>query len=86
MFNRIKNTNCQNVINLFTYYEKTWINNSNWSLNEITQWRNHIRTNNDAERFHMKLNHDWRVINSRIDLEDDDENDIENDEDSNESE
>ena len=55
IFNRIKNTNCQNVINLFTYYEKTWINNSNWSLNEITQWRNHIRTNNDAERFHMKL-------------------------------
>ena len=45
-----------------------------------------MRTNNDAERFHMKLNHDWGVINSRIDLEDDDENDIENDEDSNESE
>ena len=32
------------------------------------------------------VNHDWGVINSRIDLEDDDESDIENDEDSNESE
>ena len=27
------------------------------------------------------VNHDWGVINSRIDLEDDDENDIENDKD-----
>merc|ERR1711895_23708 len=55
IFKRIKNTICDNLIKLFTYYEKTWINNSNWSLGEISQWRNHIRTNNDAERFHMKL-------------------------------
>ena len=49
-------SNSNNLINLFTYFEKTWLTNSNWSLNEITQWRNNMRTNNDAERFHMKLN------------------------------
>ena len=162
-------SNRNNLINLFTYFEKTWLTNSNWSLNEITQWKNHIRTNNDSERFHMKLmnavqrcnvdfyelvnilgdignhiplttkmlsqgminstrrkkqknfetilknasndliskkisaiqflnimsesnhdnqiiNHDWGVNNSRVDLKDDDDSDIENDEDSTESE
>ena len=55
IFIKVKNSNVQNLIHLFTYFEKTWLTNSNWSLNEITQWRNHIRTNNDAECFHMKL-------------------------------
>merc|ERR1711874_765030 len=45
IFNKVKTSNSNNLINLFTYYEKTWLTNSNWSLNEITQWGNHIRTN-----------------------------------------
>ena len=32
------------------------------------------------------INHDWGVNNSRVDLKDDDDSDIENDEDSTESE
>ena len=32
------------------------------------------------------INHDWGVTNSRVDLKDDDDSDIENDEDSTESE
>merc|ERR1711895_40698 len=55
IFIKVKNSNVQNLIHLFTYFEKTWLTNSNWILNEITQWKKHIRTNNDAERFHMKL-------------------------------
>merc|ERR1711874_792905 len=55
IYDKIKRTNCENLVNLFTYYEKTWINNSNWGIDVISQWRNHVRTNDDAERFHMKL-------------------------------
>ena len=169
IFNKVKTSKNNNLINLFTYFERTWLTNSNWSVNEISQWKSHIRTNNDAECFHMKLmnvvqrcnvdfyelvnilgdignyiplttkllsqgminstrrtkqknfetilknasidliskkispiqfvnilsesnhdnqliNHDWGVTNSRVDLKDDDDSDIENDEDSTESE
>ena len=55
IFNKVKTSKNNNLINLFTYFERTWLTNSNWSVNEISQWRSHIRTNNDAECFHMKL-------------------------------
>merc|ERR1711874_347412 len=55
IYDKIKEKNCEKLVNLHGYYEKTWINNSNWGIDEISQWRNHVRTNNDAERFHMKL-------------------------------
>ena len=55
IYDKIKEKNCEKLVNLYQYYEKTWINNSNWGIDEISQWRNHVRTNNDAERFHMKL-------------------------------
>ena len=55
MFNKIKENNCTNLIKLFKYYENNWINGQNWSVNDICQWGCKVRTNNDAERFHMKL-------------------------------
>ena len=55
MFDKIKEKNCPKLKKLYLYYEKNWINGNNWSIEEICQWKQHIRTNNDAERFHMKL-------------------------------
>ena len=55
MFDKIRENNCTNLIKLFKYYENNWINGQNWSVNDICQWGCKVRTNNDAERFHMKL-------------------------------
>ena len=55
IYDKIKEKNCEKLLNLYQYYDKTWMNSSNWGIDEISQWRNHVRTNNDAERFHMKL-------------------------------
>merc|ERR1712120_119271 len=55
MHGKIKEKNCPKLLNLYKYYDKTWIGGKNWAISEICQWGNHIRTNNDAERFHMKL-------------------------------
>merc|ERR1711874_863820 len=55
IFKKVKASKKKSLINLFTYFEKTWLTNTNWSITEISQWRSHIRTNNDAECFHMKL-------------------------------
>ena len=55
IYDKVKTLNCQDLNNLFEYFKKTWVTNSNWSVNEICQWRLRIRTNNDSERFHMKL-------------------------------
>ena len=55
MHNKIKEKNCTNLIKLYKYYKDNWINGPNWSINDICQWGCTVRTNNDAERFHMKL-------------------------------
>ena len=55
VFDKIKENNRTNLIKLFKYYENNWINGQNWSVNDICQWGCKVRTNNDAERFHMKL-------------------------------
>ena len=55
MFDQIRQRNCTNLIKIFRYYENNWINGPNWSVNDISQWGCKVRTNNDAERFHMKL-------------------------------
>merc|ERR1711874_646767 len=55
IFKKVKASKKKSLINLFTYFEKTWLTNTNWSITEISQWRSHIRTNNDAPCFHMKL-------------------------------
>lgn len=55
MHNKIKEKNGSNIIKLYKYYKDNWINGPNWSINDICQWGCTVRTNNDAERFHMKL-------------------------------
>ena len=55
LFDKIKNYKCPKLIKLFDYYLRNWIKGKNWSITEICQWNCSVRTNNDAERFHMKL-------------------------------
>ena len=55
LYEKIKQKNCTNLSRLFKYYSDNWINGPNWSISDICQWGCHVRTNNDAERFHMKL-------------------------------
>ena len=40
---------------MYKYYKDNWINGHNWPISDICQWGCTVRTNNDAERFHMKL-------------------------------
>jgi len=55
MYAKIKEKNCPKLLKLYKYYHKNWIIGKNWAMSEISQWGMYIRTNNDAERFHMKL-------------------------------
>ena len=55
MHNKIKEHKCTKLLKLYKYYKDNWINGPNWSIEDICQWGCCVRTNNDAERFHMKL-------------------------------
>merc|ERR1711913_268089 len=55
IFKKVKTSKKKGLKELFTYFEKTWLTSNNWSITEISQWKSRIRTNNDAECFHMKL-------------------------------
>ena len=55
MHEKIKEYNCKKLLNLYKYYDNNWIDGPNWSTSDICQWGQAVRTNNDAERFHMKL-------------------------------
>merc|ERR1711874_462069 len=55
MGKKVKTSKEKRSQELFTYFEKTWLTSTNWSITEIIQWKSRIRTNNDAECFHMKL-------------------------------
>ena len=41
---------------LFDYYAKTWLSHSIWSINDVNVYDRPIRTNNDAEGYHRRLN------------------------------
>ena len=41
---------------LMTYFDKTWISGERWSPEDWTVYRKKIRTNNDLEGWHRKLN------------------------------
>ena len=55
LYNNVKDLKCTNLLKYFTYYLNNWIHGKNWSIADICQWNCSVRTNNDAERFHMKL-------------------------------
>ena len=56
LLQKVKLSKCKKLEKLFKYYYDNWIHGNNWDLNDICQWGCSVRTNNDAERFHMKLN------------------------------
>ena len=56
LLEKVKASNCKKLEKLFKYYYDNWIHGKNWDLDDICQWGCSVRTNNDAERFHMKLN------------------------------
>ena len=55
LYNKVKDVKCAKLLKYFNYYLNNWINGKNWSIADICQWNCSVRTNNDAERFHMKL-------------------------------
>ena len=55
MYDKVKGKKLPKLKKLYKDYQKTWINGNNWSINEICQWDQHVRTNDDAERFHLRL-------------------------------
>ena len=56
LLQKVKLSKCKKLEKLFKYYSDNWIHGNNWDLDDICQWGCSVRTNNDAERFHMKLN------------------------------
>ena len=44
------------LIELCTYFKATWIESSNWPIEEISQFGEPIRTINDVECWHFRLN------------------------------
>ena len=45
-----------NKYNRNMHYKDNWINGKNWSISDICQYQQEVRTNNDAERFHNNFN------------------------------
>ena len=56
LLQKVKLSKCKKLEKLFKYYYDNWIHGNNWDLDDICQWGCSVRTNNNAERFHMKLN------------------------------
>jgi len=46
----------QQTDDYFKYIENTWINNHMWPVNSWSQYGRSVRTNNDCEGWHNKLN------------------------------
>lgn len=54
------------LLELTTYIQNTWLQNSVWSVDSICVFRQTIRTNNDVEGWHRRLNH--RAQRGRLSL------------------
>ena len=46
----------EKMASLYTYISQTWFNNSIWKPREICAYKRLIRTNNDTEGYHRRLN------------------------------
>ena len=44
------------MIKLYAYVQKTWFGSSVWKPRDICAYRRLVRTNNDAEGYHTRLN------------------------------
>ncbi|XP_033727977.1 uncharacterized protein LOC117317302 [Pecten maximus] len=47
---------CPEVEDLVSYLENAWLHNPNWSVRQWSVFRQSIRTNNDCEGWHRRLN------------------------------
>ena len=57
VFNRLRRKNSDRKLDeLFQYMHTTWIENSVWSTNNLSVYGTAIRTNNDLEGWHNRLN------------------------------
>ena len=45
-----------NLKRLLVYFERTWLKSSIWPLKSITVYHRLVRTNNDVEGYHTRLN------------------------------
>ena len=62
----IYDKSCTNLKHLLAYYKKNWIYGKNWSVEDISVYREKIRTNNDAENFHNTLN--FKIQRTHVDF------------------
>ena len=59
----MKDRRCTNLKHLLTYFKNNWIDGRNWSAKDICVYKQKIRTNNDAEKFHNNLNYQIQKTN-----------------------
>ena len=56
-FNELERTaNTDALKKLCAYYQKTWLENSVWTVRDISGFNHPIRTNNDVEGWHRRMN------------------------------
>jgi hypothetical protein len=48
---------------LLDYVESTWLKSPVWPVEAVSVYRQHVRTNNDVEGWHRRLNHQARRAN-----------------------
>ena len=49
-------SNDPDLLVLFNYYKTTWLSNSVWSIQDINVYDRPLRTNNDCEGYHRRIN------------------------------
>ena len=52
-------SNGDQMTELYSYVQRTWFGSSVWKPRDISVYRRLIRTNNDAEGYHKRLNGNW---------------------------
>lgn len=66
-FNAIKEkAKNQSLVDITDYIERTWIDSSMWPPRVWTAYRRHVRTNNDCESWHARLNR--RAVSANLPL------------------
>ncbi|XP_041362011.1 uncharacterized protein LOC121377981 [Gigantopelta aegis] len=52
-----RGTQVQGLVTLMDYVDRTWMRSSVWSVNAWSVFNQSVRTNNDVEGWHHRLNH-----------------------------
>ena len=56
MQRKVQTQGSQKMIRLFDYFQTTWLRNSLWGVENISVYGSEVRTNNDVEGWHNRLN------------------------------